>query len=156
LVHVERGRGPFDYGRRANRSTTRHAYVTESSVPDSSSSTGTRVPIVIVCKLARCDHPETETAFSSRYVLPKDVDATIRHLDDQQLARLVSVALEERAWRKNFLCLRKVSANEVPKPFLPLCRKEVERRSDSIQNRRYAARIAREFGSSRTDACREC
>src|SRR5262249_42036362 len=44
---------------------------------------------------------ETETAASSRYVLPKDLEAAIKHLDDQQLDRLVSVALEQRARRKS-------------------------------------------------------
>src|SRR5262249_40542960 len=44
---------------------------------------------------------ETETTAPSRYVLPKDLEAAIKHLDDQQLDRLVSVALEERArWKK--------------------------------------------------------
>jgi hypothetical protein len=43
---------------------------------------------------------ETEMAPPSHYVLPKDLDAAIKHLDDQQLDRLVSVVLEERTRRK--------------------------------------------------------
>jgi hypothetical protein len=57
----------------------------------------------------------------SRYVLPKDLDAAIKHLDDQQLARLVSVALEERTRRKKPILHDKVSG--MPKPFLLDCRK---------------------------------
>jgi hypothetical protein len=57
----------------------------------------------------------------SRYVLPKDFDAAIKHLDDEQLDRLVSVALEERTRRKSRLCTIKVSG--MPKPFLLNCRK---------------------------------
>ena len=36
----------------------------------------------------------------SRYVLPENIDAAIQQLDDQELDRLVSAALEERARRK--------------------------------------------------------
>jgi LysM repeat protein len=43
---------------------------------------------------------ETETASTSRYILPKDLDGAIRQLDDQELDRLVAAALEERARRK--------------------------------------------------------
>ena len=35
---------------------------------------------------------ETETARPSRYILPKDLDAAIRQLEDQELDRLVSAA----------------------------------------------------------------
>ncbi len=41
-----------------------------------------------------------ETALSSRHVLPKDLDTAIRRLDDQELERLLLVALEERSRRK--------------------------------------------------------
>src|SRR5690349_12501123 len=36
----------------------------------------------------------------SRYVLPKELDAAIKQLNDQELDRLVSAALEERSRRK--------------------------------------------------------
>src|SRR5262249_28754928 len=70
------------------------------SVPDSTSSMGpesSRSSPVRSCAPAS---RETETAASSRYVLQRDLEAAIKHLDDQQLDRLVSVALEERARRK--------------------------------------------------------
>jgi hypothetical protein len=37
---------------------------------------------------------------SSRHVLPKNLNAAIRSLDDQELKRLLLAALEERARRK--------------------------------------------------------
>src|SRR5262249_37017589 len=47
--------------------------------------------------------PETDTVRLSRYVLQKDIDAAIKHLDDQQLDRLVTAVLEERGCRKKRL-----------------------------------------------------
>ena len=44
--------------------------------------------------------PENKTELSSRYILPRNLDAAIRQLDDQELDRLVTAALEERARRK--------------------------------------------------------
>src|SRR5262249_16898944 len=70
------------------------------SVPDSSSSTRPECPWSSPVRSSAPARRETETAASSRYVLPKDLEAAIKHLDDQQLDRLVSVALEERARRK--------------------------------------------------------
>jgi hypothetical protein len=89
------------------------------SVPESSSSTGQPSP----ASSSAAANRETETEPPSRYVLLKDLDAAIKHLDDQQLDRLVSVALEERTRRKKSrLCPIKVSG--MPKPFLLDCRKE--------------------------------
>jgi hypothetical protein len=64
------------------------------TVLDSSSSTGPESP----CSSSASQ--ETETASSLRYVLPSNLEEAIRRLDDRQLDRLVSVALEERARRK--------------------------------------------------------
>jgi hypothetical protein len=41
-----------------------------------------------------------ESARPQRYIFPQDLDTAIKHLDDQELDRLVSAALEERARRK--------------------------------------------------------
>jgi hypothetical protein len=65
---------------------------------------------------------ETEAPFW-RHVLPKNLDAAIRQLSDQELDRLVSAALGERARRKNRLCL-KVTGNDMPKPSRFLCLRE--------------------------------
>ena len=70
------------------------------SVPDSSSSTGPECPWSSPLRSSGPASRETEAAQSPRYILPKDLDVAIRHLDDQQLDRLVSIALEERARRK--------------------------------------------------------
>ena len=82
--------------------------------------------------------PETETAHP-RYVLPKDLDAAIKHLDDQQLDRLVSVALEERARRKKPPVAdegqQKRDAEEVSISFAT---GKVERYSGGIQSRSYS------------------
>jgi hypothetical protein len=43
---------------------------------------------------------EAETASLSRYILPKDLNAGIRQLDDQEMDRLVAAALEERTRQK--------------------------------------------------------
>src|SRR6516165_7880011 len=43
---------------------------------------------------------EIDTAPSSRHVLPRDLAGAIKHLDDEELDRLVSAALEERSRRK--------------------------------------------------------
>ena len=43
---------------------------------------------------------ETDAGGPSRYVLPKDLHGAISHLDDQQLDRLLTAALEERSRRK--------------------------------------------------------
>src|SRR5215472_17795243 len=71
------------------------------SVPDSTSSMGPESSRSSPVRSSAPASRETETAASSRYVLPKNLEAAIKHLDDQQLDRLVSVALEERARRKS-------------------------------------------------------
>jgi hypothetical protein len=93
---------------------------------------------------------------SSRYVLPQDLDAAIKQLDDQELDKLVSAALKERARRA--------------KPFVP---EETQRRKRDAEGVAVSlpqgklnavraafkagatpARIAREFGISQQDVRR--
>jgi hypothetical protein len=92
---------------------------------------------------------------SSRYVLPKDLDAAIRHLDDEQLDRLVSVALEERARRKRppvpEQTQRKRNAEAISPP-LPQGKLNAVRAA--FKAGVTPARIAREFGISRADVQR--
>jgi hypothetical protein len=67
--------------------------------------------------------------------LPRDLDAAIRHLDDQQLDRLVSVALEERARRKKPVALEgsqrkrqdRLTAAHLPKGKLMRCAQHSKR-----------------------------
>jgi hypothetical protein len=93
---------------------------------------------------------ELEAVPSSRHVLPRDLDAAIRHLDDAELDRLVSAALEERARRK---------ALSMPEESQPKRRVETVALPQGKLNAVRAAfkagvtpsRIAREFGLSRSD-----
>jgi hypothetical protein len=89
----------------------------------------------------------------SRYVLPKDLDAAIRHLDDQQLDRLISIALEERSRRKRPFVHDKSQQNaEAVSPPLPQGKLNAVRAA--FKAGVTPARIAREFGISRSDVQR--
>ena len=88
---------------------------------------------------------KAETEPSSRHVLPRDLDAAIRHLDDEELDRLVSAVLEERSRRKKL---------SVPEESHPKRRVETLSLPQGKLNAVRAAfkagvtpsRIAREFG----------
>ncbi len=92
---------------------------------------------------------ETETASSSRHILPRDLDAAIKQLDDQELDRLVTAALEERARRKKPPALERIqpkrqSATHLPKGKLNAVRAAFKAGVTPL-------RIAREFGISQSD-----
>jgi len=98
---------------------------------------------------------ETKTVASSRYILPSDLDAAIRHLDDEQLDRLVSVALEERARRKKPSVPEKGRRQrnaDGDSPPLPQGKLNAVRAA--FKAGVTPARIAREFGLSRSDVQR--
>jgi hypothetical protein len=97
---------------------------------------------------------ETEIAPTSRYVLPNDIDAAVKHLDDQQLDRLVSAALEERTRRRGPLAPDKSqrTAEAVSSPLLPQGKLNAVRAA--FKAGVTPARIAREFGISRSDVQR--
>jgi hypothetical protein len=96
---------------------------------------------------------ETAVATPSRYVLPKDLDEAIRHLDDQQLDRLVSAALEERTRRKRPFVLDNGHWNaQAVSPPLPQGKLNAVRAA--FKAGVTPARIAREFGISRSDVQR--
>jgi hypothetical protein len=87
--------------------------------------------------------------------LPKDLEAAIKHLDDQQLDRLVSVALEERARRKKPPVPEKSRwkrNTEAVSPPLPQGKLNAVRAA--FKAGVTPARIAREFGISRSDVQR--
>jgi hypothetical protein len=52
----------------------------------------------------------------SRHVLPQDLNTAIQQLDDQELDRLVVVALQNEVAGKSRLCPKKVNATNEPKP----------------------------------------
>jgi hypothetical protein len=70
-------------------------------------------------------------ATPSRYVLLRDLDAAIKHLDDQQLDKLVSAALQERTRRRGPLAPDKKTA-ECRGRFFFFAARKIERRSSSF------------------------
>jgi hypothetical protein len=96
---------------------------------------------------------DTEVKPTSRYVLPSDLEAAIRHLDDQQLEKIVSAALEERTRRKKPMVHDKSQRNaEAISPPLPQGKLNAVRAA--FKAGITPARIAREFGISRADVQR--
>jgi hypothetical protein len=119
-------------------------------VLDSFSSRGQASPSSSSANSSAAANRETEIAPPSRYVLPKDLDAAIKHLDDQQLNRLVSVALEERTRRKKSILHDKSQRNaQIVSPRLPQGKLNAVRAA--FKAGVTPARIAREFGISRSD-----
>jgi hypothetical protein len=119
-------------------------------VLDLLSSTGQASPSSSSADSSAAANRETGVATPSRYVLPKDLDPAIRHLDDQQLDRLVSVVLEERTRRKKPIVHDKGQRNaEAVSPPLPQGKLNAVRAA--FKAGVTPARIAREFGISRSD-----
>ena len=119
------------------------------SVLDAFSSTGQ--PSAASSSAAACC--EAGMATPSRYVLLKDLDAAIKHLDDQQLDKLVSAALQERTRRRGPVAPDKRQRNaEVDSSSLPQGKLNAVRAA--FKAGVTAARIAREFGISRSDVQR--
>jgi uncharacterized protein (DUF433 family) len=95
---------------------------------------------------------ETEVK-PSRYVLPSDLNAAIKYLDDQQLDTLVSAALEERKRRRGPPAPDKNQRDaEVDCSSLPQGKLNAVRAA--FKAGVTPARIAREFGISRSDVQR--
>jgi uncharacterized protein (DUF433 family) len=119
------------------------------SVLDASSSTG-RSSTPSSSGQASCG---PELAPASRYVLPADLEAAIKYLDDQELDRLVSAALEERNRRKRPLVPDKIqrSADAMSSP---LPQGKLNAVLAAFKAGVTPARIAREFGISRSDVQR--
>src|SRR5580704_7101611 len=86
----------------------------------------------------------------SRYVLPSDLDAAIKYLDDQQLDKLVSAALEERKRRRGPPAPDKNQRDA--EGSLPQGKLNAVRAA--FKAGVTPARIAREFGISRSDVQR--
>ena len=96
---------------------------------------------------------ETDIKTTSRYVLPSDLDAAIKYLDDQQLDKLVSAALEERKRRRGPPAPDKNQRDaEVDCSSLPQGKLNAVRAA--FKAGVTPARIAREFGISRLDVQR--
>ena len=96
---------------------------------------------------------ETETAISSRYVLPSNLEEAIRQLPDEELDRLVTAALEERARRKpppvpNETQRRKRDAEAIA---VSLPQGKLNAVRAAFKAGATPSRIAREFGISQQD-----
>lgn len=118
------------------------------SVPDASSPTGHSSSSAKSSTLAG----EVKIDPTSRYVLPNDLDAAIRYLDDQQLDKLVSAALEERARRRRPLSSDK--GRRDAEVVSPLPQGKLNAVRAAFKAGVTPARIAREFGISRSDVQR--
>jgi hypothetical protein len=95
---------------------------------------------------------ETETARHSRHVLPQDLNTAIQQLDDQELDRLVVVALAERSRRKKPPLPEESQRNqraEADAAPLPLGKLNAVRAA--FKAGVSPARIAREFGLSQSN-----
>ena len=95
---------------------------------------------------------ETEMARPSRHVLPQDLNTAIKQLDDQELDRLVVVALAERSRRKKPPLPEESQRNqraEADAAPLPLGKLNAVRAA--FKAGVSPARIAREFGLSQSN-----
>jgi predicted DNA-binding protein (UPF0251 family) len=111
------------------------------------------------CRLSSCENSsaaasqETETASLSRHVLPRNLDAAIKQLNDQDLDRLVSATLEERARRRKHIGHQETQRKREADPVsLPQGKLNAVRAA--FKAGVTPARIAREFGISRSDVQR--
>ncbi len=98
---------------------------------------------------------EAVTAGSSRYVLPKDLQAAIKRLDDHQLDRLTSAVLEERSRRKRLtLPVGPEQRRETGSSAVSLPQGKLNAVRAAFKAGVTPARIAREFGLSQSDVRR--
>jgi hypothetical protein len=87
--------------------------------------------------------------------LPKDLDAAIKRLDDQELDRLASAVLEERARRKKPpLVEEHQQKRQAEAVALSLPQGKLNAVRAAFKAGVTPARIAREFGLSRSDVQR--
>jgi len=94
---------------------------------------------------------ESGEALSSRHILPRDLDAAIKHLNDRELERLILAALQERDRRK--LPVRekseRKSRTETTTAALPQGKLNAIRAA--FKAGMPPSRIAKQFGVSRSD-----
>jgi hypothetical protein len=91
---------------------------------------------------------ESVDALNSRHVLPSDLDAAIKHLDDRELERLILAGLQERDRRKPPVPekseRKQASADALPQGKLNAIRAAFKAGVTPL-------RIARQFGISQSD-----
>jgi hypothetical protein len=91
---------------------------------------------------------ESGEAQSSRHILPRDLDAAIKHLDDRELERLILAALQERDRRK-LPVPEKSERTEIAPAALPQGKLNAIRAA--FKAGVPPSRIAKQFGVSRSD-----
>jgi hypothetical protein len=98
----------------------------------------------------------TETAIPSRYVLPNDLNGAIRRLDDQELDRLASAVDEERSRRKKPPVAEEGQQRQrhAEGGAVSLPQGKLNAVRAAFKAGVTPARIAREFGVSRSDVQR--
>jgi hypothetical protein len=94
---------------------------------------------------------ESGEAQSSRHILPRDLDAAIKHLDDRELERLILAALQERDRRKLPVPEKseRKSQTEMAPAALPQGKLNAIRAA--FKAGVPPSRIAKQFGVSRSD-----
>jgi hypothetical protein len=94
---------------------------------------------------------ESGEALSSRHVLPRDLDAAIKHLDDRKLERLILAVLQERERRKLPVSekIERKLQTEMATRVLPQGKLNAIRAAFKAGVPR--SRIAQQFGVSRSD-----
>jgi hypothetical protein len=94
---------------------------------------------------------ESGEGVSSRHVLPRDLDAAIKHLDNQELERLLLAALQERDRRKLPVSekIQRKSQTEMAGRVLPQGKLNAIRAA--FKAGVPPSRIAQQFGVSRSD-----
>jgi hypothetical protein len=94
-------------------------------------------------------------AATSRYVLPQDIDTAIKQLTDRELDRLATAALEERARRKTLYASKESQSKRLSEAdAIPLPQGKLNAVRAAFKAGVTPARIAREFGISRSDVQR--
>jgi hypothetical protein len=95
----------------------------------------------------------TETVSSSQHVLPKDLETAIKQLGDQELERLLLVALEERTRRggKTSESEGRTSKRRVEAVAPPLTQGKLNAVRAAFKAGVTPSRIARQFGISQSD-----
>jgi hypothetical protein len=98
--------------------------------------------------------PENIGSECPRYTLPTDLDAAIKYLDDQQLDRLATAVLEERARRRGSVRGKTPAEAQVKTDAASLPVGKVNAVRAAFRAGVKPTRIAREFGVSRADVQR--
>jgi hypothetical protein len=94
---------------------------------------------------------ESGEALSSRHILPRDLDAAIKHLDDRELERLILAALQERDRRKLPVPEKSERKSRTETATAALPQGKLNAIRAAFKAGMPPSRIAKQFGVSRSD-----